>query len=611
MRHLQTLLFLGCLALGATAQAYKFITPTGGSTSDPARGERWRVPANGIPWMLDSDATPNVGPGTTSAQVRQSSIDGFAKWSAAAPAVVMAAPVTLSANQRSANNDGMNKHYWVERGEGWQFGSGTLGVTTPWAGYDAIIVDADIQYNASDWKWQQGTGSYVPCQTCLDGASIALHEQGHFLGMAHSCETSEIEQGRCANQYLAAVMAAYYDGTSRNNLAADDIAGIQALYNSVGTGGGSTTSPSLCSSCTSDASCASGGQCIAEASGATSGYCTVPCDASNACPVGASCFWLDQAQTRSGCYPTGQTCIGYSGGGTTGGGTTGTATEGQSCNGSTINCATGLVCAGSSAADARCYRTCNPSGASTCGSGERCAAVSASEGVCIAGTTGGGGTGGNLPGEGQACTGQCQAGLVCAGTSQADAKCYRTCTPGVAGQCSSGQTCIATQGGGGVCYGGSGGGTDGGTDGGTSASGELCEPCTNDSACGAGGYCLGESGSTQGRCTVPCGSNGACPSGAECFWLDQNQTKSGCFPSTQTCNGWGETGGTDAGTTTPDAGTGGTDAGTSTGGADAGTGITGGTVTQPGSCGCQSGGSEGMLLSMAGLASALLRRRRR
>jgi hypothetical protein len=91
-----------------------------------------------------------------------------------------------------------------------------LGVTTREASHESDLI---LNSNPGA-RLGNGTGDTA------DARSVILHETGHMAGLEHSCPALF---GTCTEAELNAVMYYQYRGTKRK-LAADDLAGISALY---------------------------------------------------------------------------------------------------------------------------------------------------------------------------------------------------------------------------------------------------------------------------------------------------------------------------------------------------------------------------------------------
>ncbi|MBK8476504.1 MAG: immunoglobulin domain-containing protein [Opitutaceae bacterium] len=102
--------------------------------------------------------------------------------------------------------DDINQMFFSNTVYGDAFGAGTVGVAIFW-GNGTYIVEGDIVFN-SGTTWTTGLFQ-----------TVALHELGHVLGLGHPDEDG---------QTVSAVMNSH---VSIDHLSADDIAGIQSLYN--------------------------------------------------------------------------------------------------------------------------------------------------------------------------------------------------------------------------------------------------------------------------------------------------------------------------------------------------------------------------------------------
>ncbi len=605
--RLAVAVLLACSAGALPARAYYFESNSGGVTTSPTQALRWQPgvnPISPVPWLLDSTGPSNVASGTTSAEVRQEAINGFEKWHEAAPSFRVDAPGNLPhGSGQASQNDGHNEIFWID--SGWEqatsSGSEVLGLTSPaWEQGSDAIMDADTQFNSTDWQWEVGSGAdYQPCNGCIDAASIATHEEGHFLGMGHSCgdsETPACQPGSAADQ---AVMNAVYDGTPKPNLGSDDIAGVQALYPSPAQHSVQQGGP-----CASGDDCVSGLSCLGLSGGST--ICTTSCSSVSVCPTGTTC------QTAS----SGKACLPPPNQSGTGVGL------GGACQNAA--CQSGLVCVGTPSG-ATCQESCNPNGADTCPSGQSCAQLVDQEGkptgdgACVAGGS---------AQEGQSCANaQCASGLVCVGDTQADAKCRQTCASSAG--CPAGDDCTPLQGGGGACVPGGGGGSGAAEchacgNGTTCATGLLCvqsaagkycqRGCASQADCAQGSQCQAMSGVSgySGVCTcggvstgtgavgATCSSAGECASGLTCI-ADGTATPGACrtpcitssdCSANEMCtligkalvcevrSGSGNTGGSGGG---------------------------GGSPVQP--CGCATGSPAALLLAFFGLVGLVRRRR--
>lgn len=130
-----------------------------------------------------------------------------------------------TASLRDSGPDGANVIAWQSLD---CTGGCVLGVTTRETAHES-----DLILNSNpDAHLGNGSGDTV------DAKTVILHETGHMAGLEHSCEAP---LGSCTSAELDAVMYYQYRGTKRK-LAADDLAGISAIYPARPSGPGATPS---------------------------------------------------------------------------------------------------------------------------------------------------------------------------------------------------------------------------------------------------------------------------------------------------------------------------------------------------------------------------------
>ncbi|MCX7957540.1 MAG: matrixin family metalloprotease, partial [Deltaproteobacteria bacterium] len=158
-------------------------------------------------------------------------------------------------------------------------GYGTIAVCTPAVYSDGYIKDADIRFNAADFKWST-TGE----KGKMDVQNIATHEIGHFFGLDHT-------------MVFGSTMYPYSNPgeTKERSLEEDDIKGICFLYPD----NTSSTKGTFGSACEYSSDCQSK-VCVAAGS---SGICSQQCIASEtgSCPNGYRC--LEAEDNNSYCFP--------------------------------------------------------------------------------------------------------------------------------------------------------------------------------------------------------------------------------------------------------------------------------------------------------------------
>jgi hypothetical protein len=190
--------------------------------NDPSSGRPlptlfWKNPCVGYSIQRSASAQVSLVDATRVAA------QAFSAWSSAACAngspsitAVALSPVDCSDVPSQEHNNVI-----IFRDNGWPYAdkANTLGYTTLTVNTcTGEIYGADIEINTSDYKisasGQAPDGGY-------DLATILTHEAGHFLGLAHSAESSAI------------MYAAYHPGAAALTL--DDVGGICSIYPAEGT----------------------------------------------------------------------------------------------------------------------------------------------------------------------------------------------------------------------------------------------------------------------------------------------------------------------------------------------------------------------------------------
>jgi peptidoglycan hydrolase-like protein with peptidoglycan-binding domain len=170
----------------------------------------------------------NFSPDLGQAQIRSAIQQALAQWSAVTPLTFTEVPF--------ANNPDMVIRFVTgDHGDGSSFdGPGGILAHGFYPPPNGGAIAGDLHFDESE-TW---TVNLPP--SGIDLVTVALHEFGHTLGLAHST-------------VAGAVMGPYYSGSHRN-LESDDIAGIQALYGTQvhwsgweSLGGVLTSSPSVSS----------------------------------------------------------------------------------------------------------------------------------------------------------------------------------------------------------------------------------------------------------------------------------------------------------------------------------------------------------------------------
>lgn len=111
----------------------------------------------------------------------------------------------------SLTNNGKNEVFFRNESSG-----STAALTYWWWGSDGKLMDADIVFYDAGFTF---TTAALGCSSAVYIEDIATHEFGHALGLNHSADST-------ATMYSTISWC----GTNWRSLAADDIAGVEALY---------------------------------------------------------------------------------------------------------------------------------------------------------------------------------------------------------------------------------------------------------------------------------------------------------------------------------------------------------------------------------------------
>ncbi|HEY8475665.1 MAG TPA: matrixin family metalloprotease, partial [Chloroflexota bacterium] len=169
----------------------------------------WWWPERSVGWRYNPTGAPPGLSGHASAVAA-----GAETWSSAGADFTFTGGGQSSAGTGACHStlDGENTVGWAP-----QPGS-VLAVTCTWyemGGSPRPAIEFDMEIDP-EWEWT--TGSPVR----VDLESVAVHEFGHALGLAHSQDSS------------AVMYASYSEGSVKRELTEDDLAGLYALYGTTG-----------------------------------------------------------------------------------------------------------------------------------------------------------------------------------------------------------------------------------------------------------------------------------------------------------------------------------------------------------------------------------------
>jgi hypothetical protein len=122
----------------------------------------------------------------------------------------------------TSTGSGDNSVFFSDTNFGRSFGSSTLAVTVTWSSTaSGIASESDMVYNTA-FRWDSYRGNLRAASgggTLYDLRRVALHEEGHILGLDHPDQ---------AGQTVSAIMNSRI--SNLDALTSDDIAGAQSLY---------------------------------------------------------------------------------------------------------------------------------------------------------------------------------------------------------------------------------------------------------------------------------------------------------------------------------------------------------------------------------------------
>jgi MYXO-CTERM domain-containing protein len=386
-----------------------------------------------VPFAMTNPGSADLGAATTEMEVQRGMLD----WTRVS-CTSLTASYSGSVTTRPRAFDGVSVIGWTE--SGWPHDSGAIGVTSPqWGG--SGIGEADMEMNGVNFTWITGSGR----GGSVNAYSIILHEGGHYYGLGHSSDPS-------ATMYFA------YSG-GIDSLGTDDTNGICALYPGMGTDCTTTGCPAgqecvggscmavmgdgdTCSPCTDGSACTNG-ICLGYPDGG--GYCGHTCRSGADCGAGEMCLSITGIPAQ---------CVRFTGGTPScAGGPTGCTSDSdcaptETCNRSTGACVmrptTGTTPLGGACGDSSecqsalcfagvCSQSCDGLDPTSCPGGFYCNGQiggTCTEGLCVAGSAGGG-----APGD------ACGANTDCASLFCFSGACSTPCIPGGAVGCAEGFAC--------------------------------------------------------------------------------------------------------------------------------------------------------------------------
>jgi hypothetical protein len=196
-------------ALSTLALGMAFASP---AAAWNATGAVW----NGdLEWWINSNGSASSQ--YTNIAVVESTLQiGYDQWESPSCSNFVSDYQGRTSRNSTSNGDGFNvmgfPQVWPSNyGDRW----GTIGITVGYT-QGSSYAETDISFNEQTWTFINGSPANNTYQADL--LSIAVHESGHSLGLAHSGSGG------------SSMTAGYSGGTAERSLANDDITGVCALY---------------------------------------------------------------------------------------------------------------------------------------------------------------------------------------------------------------------------------------------------------------------------------------------------------------------------------------------------------------------------------------------
>jgi hypothetical protein len=237
-------------------------------------GGVWDVDDSPITYSLDPGGSDDIDDDGDLQAVR----DSFRAWACTPGTKLRFEELAAPGPRVIDTSDGKNTVFWDETGTDCLMGPGTLGITV--GDVDSTPrTAADICFNGLHHTWGVAT------QT--DVQSIAMHEIGHFIGLAHPCD-SDADADTCLPA-TDSIMFPAWTGSPDRRLLVSDVAGVVGLYPA------DADDPSGCEGpyragevCTCNDECVEGLACAPDIEGVL--RCAQTCSGSNrSCGAGSAC----------------------------------------------------------------------------------------------------------------------------------------------------------------------------------------------------------------------------------------------------------------------------------------------------------------------------------